>query len=310
MIVVPGLRSANIPPDATWSPDGNTVAGGNEQGSSLDQLFSPEGLYTDENGTVYVADMNNNRIVMWRPGANFGQRVAGGYEQGDFLNQLFWPTDVIVDRSNDSLLICDSANKRIVRWPRRGGTSGVVIISDVSCSNLTTDAEGNLYITSKSENMIRRWRIGEQNGVIVAGGNGQGAFLNQLNRPSYIFVDREHSVYVSDTGNCRVMRWMQNAEEGIVVAGGQSNENDLTQLLRPQGVLVDQWDTVYVADSGNDRVMRWRKGEKQGSIVVGGNGQGEAANQLCGPSSLSLDSRGNLYVVDAGNDRIQRFDIQ
>jgi len=224
LIVVPGLRSVNILLDATWSQDGITVAGGNEQGSSFDQFFSPEGLYADENGTIYVADMNNNRIMMWRPNAKSGQRAVGGQGQGGGLNQLFWPTDVILDKNNDSLLICDSGNRRIVRWPRCGGTIGVEIISGVSCFSMTMDAEGNLYICSKNENMVRRWKIGEKNGIVVAGANGQGDSLDQLNRPSYIFIDREHSIYVSDTDNDRVMKWMQNAEEGIVVAGGQVKE--------------------------------------------------------------------------------------
>jgi sugar lactone lactonase YvrE len=310
LIVAPGLRSADLPSDATWSQNGITVAGNNESGSSFEQFHSPEGLYADENGTVYIADMNNNRIMMWRPGAKYGQKVAGGYGQGDRNDQLFWPKDVIVDRKSDSLIISDFGNHRIVRWPRRGGTSGEVIISNISCSNLTMDAEGYLYVSSESENIVRRWKIGAKNGTVVAGGNGQGDFLDQLNHPNYIFVDRDHSVYVSDANNCRVMKWTKDAQEGIVVAGGQGGENDLTKLSRPAGILVDQWGTLYVADERNDRVMRWQKGDKQGTVAVGGNGRGEEANQLRGPSSLSFDLQGNLYVVDAGNRRVQRFDIQ
>lgn len=69
MIVVLGLRSTNIPSDATWSQNGITVADENEEGSDFDQFFDPEGLHADEDGTVYIADMNNNRIMMWRPDA-------------------------------------------------------------------------------------------------------------------------------------------------------------------------------------------------------------------------------------------------
>jgi len=310
LIVAPGLRGAELPSNATWSQNGITVAGGNEEGSDLNQFFCPEGLYVDEHGTVYVADLNNNRVVTWKPGAKNGQRVAGDYEQGDQNHQLWWPTDVIVDRKTDSLIISDSWNRRIVRWPRRGGTTGEEIISNISCFKLTMDAEGFLFLVSQNENIVRRWRIGEKNGTVVAGGNGQGDSLDQLNRPSYVFVDRDHSVYVSDTDNCRVMKWMKGATEGIVVAGGQGEGDDLTQLSCPEGVLVDQRGTVYVADSRNDRVMRWPKGEKQGSVVVGGNGRGEQANQFRGPAGLSFDQQGNLYVLDAGNRRVQRFDIK
>ena len=45
---------------------------------------------------------------------------------------------------------------------------------------------------------VRRYRRGETNGIVVAGGNGGGAALNQLNNPTYVCVDGEHAVYVSD----------------------------------------------------------------------------------------------------------------
>ncbi|CAF2053191.1 unnamed protein product, partial [Rotaria magnacalcarata] len=100
-------------------------------------------------------------------------------------------------------------------------------------------------------------------GTLVAGGNGQGAGLNQLNQAYYLFVDRQHNVYVSDKYNHRVMKWNKGAKEGIVVAGGQGNGNALTQLSYPSEIFVDTLGTVYVADTSNHRVMRWTQGAKQ-----------------------------------------------
>ena len=68
---------------------------------------------------------------------------------------------------------------------------------------------------------MRRYRRGECQGTVVAGGNGKGNRLDQLSNPANVFVDRDHSVYVSDWGNHRVMKWMEGRKEGIVVAGGQ-----------------------------------------------------------------------------------------
>ncbi|CAF4625335.1 unnamed protein product, partial [Rotaria socialis] len=96
----------------------------------------------------------------------------------------------------------------------------------------------------------------EKNYTLVAGGNGQGDGLNQLNEPRYLFVDRDHSVYVSDNLNHRVMKWNKGAKEGIVVAGGQGQRNALTQLYHPNGIFVDTLGTRFVADSSNHRVMR------------------------------------------------------
>ena len=61
------------------------------------------------------------------------------------------------------------------------------------------DNNGNLYVSDPvKKNEVRRWKQGERKGRIVAGGNGEGNHLNQLNCPTYIFVDEDHSIYVSD----------------------------------------------------------------------------------------------------------------
>jgi sugar lactone lactonase YvrE len=235
--------------------------------------------------------------------------VAGGNGEGSGAHQLSNPLDVIVDKERDSLIISDSKNKRVVRWPRRNGTSGETIISSIDYEGLTMDENGSLYVTDYEKDKVRRYRRGESEGTVVAGGNGTGNRLDQLSNPRYVFVDRDHSVYVSDERNHRVMKWVEGAKEGIVVAGGQGQGNGLTQLLHPNGVVVDQLGTVYVADRGNHRIMRWVKGATQGSVIVGGKGGGGQSNQLSAPVGLSFDRHGNLYVVDWGNHRVQKFNI-
>ncbi|CAF1187404.1 unnamed protein product [Rotaria sordida] len=292
-----------------WQQHGITIAGGNGQGKQLNQLSSPYGIYIDDDDQcIYIADCDNHRIVEWKYNAEIGQVVAGGNGYGNRMDQLNGPTDVIVDQQNDSLIICDLGNRRVVRWPRRNGTKGQTIISDIDCYNLTMDNNGDLYISDFERHEVKRWKIGDTNGTIVAGGNGKGNHLNQLNQPTSLFVDQDHSVYVSDCGNHRVMKWMKSAKEGIIVAGGQGEGNSLAQLSYPEGVIADQWGHVYVADSYNHRIIRWLKASKEGRIVVGGNGKGEKPNQFNLLRGLSIDRQGNLYVVDNSNHRVQKFE--
>ncbi|CAF2358960.1 unnamed protein product [Rotaria sp. Silwood2] len=302
--------STNIHPNARWQQNGITVAGGNRQGNGINQLSNPWGLYVDDDQSVYVTDTSNHRIVEWKWGAMSGQVVAGGNEQGSGAHQLSYPQDVIVDKERDSLIICDYPNRRVVRWPRRNGTSGETIISNIACVGLTMDENGSLYVTDIGNHEVRRYRRGESQGTVVAGGNGSGNRLDQLSYPQYVFVDLDHSVYVSGWGNHRVMKWVEDAKQGIVVAAGQGLGNGLTQLSYPEGVVADQLGTVYVADNGNHRIMRWPKGATQGSVIVGGNGRGEQSNQLNEPTGLSFDRHGNLYVVDCENHRVQKFNIE
>ncbi|CAF5058019.1 unnamed protein product, partial [Rotaria sp. Silwood1] len=284
-MVIHPLRGSSIDiyPNARWKQNGITVAGGSGQGNGINQLSYPLGLYVDDDQTIYVADTSKHRIVEWKQGATSGQVVAGGNGQGSGDHQLNYPADVIIDKERDSLIICDTSNGRVVRWPRRNGTSGETIISNISSVGLTMDENGSLYVTDFGKHEVRRYRRGESQGTVVAGGNGRGNRLDQLSRPQYVFVDRDHSVYISDEGNHRVMKWMEGAKQGIVVAGGQGEGNDLTQLSYPEGVVVDQLGTIYVTEQGNDRIMRWPKGATQGSVIVGGNGSGGQSNQLNGP---------------------------
>ena len=294
--------------NARWAQNGVPVAGGNGQGGETNQLSSPYGLCVDDEDTVIVADCGNDRIVEWKRGATSGTVLAGGNGQGKRPDQLNRPTDVIFDKETDSLIISDWMNNRVTRWPRRKGTqSGETIVDNIDCRGLTMDDEGSLYVTDVGKHEVRRYRRGETNGTVVAGGNGRGTALNQLNFPTFVCVDGEHAVYVSDNWNHRVMKWVKDAKEGIVVAGGRGQGKDLTQLSNPRGVRIDAAGNVYVADWGNHRVMRWCREAKQGTVVVGGNGGGEGANQFNGPVGLSFDRHGHLYVADEYNHRVQRF---
>ncbi|CAF3424741.1 unnamed protein product, partial [Rotaria sp. Silwood2] len=252
-----------------WLQNGITVAGSKTRGNDLNQFNGPWGICVDDDEqTMYIADTDNHRIIEWKYGATNGKVVAGENGEGSRPDQLRNPKDVIVDKENDCLIICDQGNDRVVRWPRQNGTSGQTIISDVGCAGLAMDNDGNFYVSDYKKYEVRRWRLGETTGTVVAGGHGQGNCLDQLNAPGYIFVDQDYSVYISEWSNDRVTKWIKGAKEGIVVAGGQGRGNSLAQFSRPRGIIVDQFGTVYVADCDNNRVMRWLKEAKQGTVVV------------------------------------------
>ena len=301
-----------LPTNARWSQHGVTVAGGNGRGNAVNQLDLPFGLdIDDDNQSIVIADWRNHRIVEWKMGANNGKVVAGGRGQGNRLDQLQFPTDVLIDKETNSLFITDRFNRRVLRWSRRQEmTQGEVIVDNIHCYGLAMDDQRYLYVSDTEKDEVRRYTIGDKNGIVVAGGNGQGNQLNQLNYPTYLFVDEEQAVYVSDNNNHRVMKWNKGAKEGIVVAGGRGQGSALTQLSYPYGLFVDTSSTVYVADTLNHRIIRWPKGAQQGTVIVGGNGKGNAPNQFNYPVALSFDRHRNLYVVDCENHRVQRFDIQ
>ena len=296
--------------DTKWKQNAITVAGGNNRGDLLNQFNCLHGICIDDDQTIYIADCQNHRIIEWKSNVANGRIVAGDNRPGNQTNQLHRPADVIIDKNNNSLIISDCGNRRVIEWSRQPNTQhGQMIISDTDCWGITIDRNGDIYVCDCENNVVRQWRRDEQEGRIIAGGNGKGNQLNQLSYPTYIFVDDNLSLYVTDSGNHRIMKWVQDAKEGIVVAGGNGQGYGLTQLCLPERVIVDQLGHIYVADSWNHRIMCWCEGDKQGSVVVGGNGEGTESNQLKYPIGLSFDQQGNLYISDHGNDRIQKFDI-
>ncbi|CAF3089812.1 unnamed protein product [Rotaria socialis] len=301
----------NILANERWVQSGVTIAGGNGKGADTNQLNRPYGFCIDEDQTVAIADCDSHRIVQWKKGEANGQIVAGGNRAGNRLDQLHCPTDVLIDKETDSFIICDRENRRVARWLRKTDTTeGEILLDDIDCYGLAKDDQRYLYVADYKKHEVRRYRAGDKNGTLVAGGHGRGAGLHQLNMPRYLFVDRQQTVYVSESDTHRVMKWKQGAKAGIVVAGGQGEGNALTQLASPRGIFVDALSTLYVADSKNDRVVRWSQRAHQGTVIVGGNGRGTGQNQFNWLMGLSFDRHGNLYVVDHNNHRVQQFSLE
>ncbi|CAF4697995.1 unnamed protein product, partial [Rotaria sp. Silwood2] len=164
---------------------------------ATNQLWALYGLYIDDDQTMVIADFWNHRVVQWKMGDTDGQVVAGGRGKENELDQLNHPIDVSVDKETDSFIISDHINRRILRWSRRSRTTpGEILLDHISCYALAIDDQKYLYISDPQKHGVRRYKMGDKNGIVVASGNGQGASLNQVSVPTYIFVDREQSVCV------------------------------------------------------------------------------------------------------------------
>ncbi|CAF1141321.1 unnamed protein product, partial [Didymodactylos carnosus] len=245
--------STDIHSNTKWIQNGLTVAGGNGHGNGINQLYNPRGLYVDDDQTIYVADLSNHRIVEWKCGATSGQVVAGGNGSRNGAHQLNSHSDVIVDKERDSLIICDNGNERVVRWPRRNGTSGETFISNISCMDLTMDENGSLYVADNGKDEEE----GVKQGIAVASGQGSGNSLSQLSGPGGLVVDQLGAVYVAEYSNHRIMRWPKGATKGSVIAGGKGEGGQSNQLNYPIGLSFDRHGNLYVADQWNNRVQKF-----------------------------------------------------
>ena len=277
---------------------GATVAGGNGIGVAshdinvFNKLNNPQGVFVTDDGNVYVADTDNNRIQKWTPGATSGIRVAGGGEGGVNHNLLARPNNVFVTPARD-IYVADSENSRIQKW-REGsvdiqnatGWNGTG--SDLNQLNFSSgvfiDPLENMYIADYYNHRIQKWKVAKQDipfvdgdAVTVAGGNGAGTATNQFNGPKAIFVDAIGDLYVADMNNHRIQKYHYGPR--ITIPAGEtagtltitaledtSDDDDETIVISPISVVnafSDQTNThtITIIDDDALPVITFEWGE-------------------------------------------------
>ena len=115
-----------------------------------------------------------------------------------------------------------------------------------------------MYISDKSAHRVVKWKPGANEGVVIAGGNGDGSSDNQLSDPQGVYLDNDGNLYVSDTRNHRIQK-IQIAPQIKILAGQTSgslkiniiddkiDEDDETVILSP--------GTVEGANNSNSEVL-------------------------------------------------------
>jgi len=136
------------------------------------------------------------------------------------------------------------------------------------------------------------------NPKVVAGGHGNGAGSNQLNKPDRIWVDVAGNIYVPDYANARVQKWAPGATTGITVAGGNGEGTAANQLSHPSSVFVDDQGNVYITDQYNSRVQKWAPGATEGVTV---------ADNLNTPTAITVNSQGDMFISEEGSNDVKKF---
>ncbi|CAF5083040.1 unnamed protein product, partial [Rotaria sp. Silwood1] len=78
-----------------------------------------------------------------------------------------------------------------------------------------------------------KWMEGAKQGIVVAGGQGEGNDLTQLSSPEGVVVAQLGTVYVADEWNNRIIRWPKGATQGTVIVGGNGSGGQSNQLKGP-----------------------------------------------------------------------------
>ena len=213
--------------------------------------------------------------------------------------------------------------------PDMGGDGGPAVKAKLNYpSDLVCDGKGNLYISDRSNNRIRKV---DSRGMMstVAGmglpefggdfGPATGAFLKY---PFGIDLDQKGNLYIADRGNNRIRKVDPQgiittvAGDGTHFFGGDYGPATQASLAYPTDVVVDGLGNLYIADRNNNRI---RRVDPLGIIttVMGigryeYNGDNEIASEttLHLPFALTLSPDGKLIIVDRNHFRIRSMDLK
>ncbi|CAF0720286.1 unnamed protein product [Adineta steineri] len=280
-------------PTTTWNYNGITFANQSIVGQD------PFAIFVDTNNTIYVANRENNTIVMWQEeSVNPKKIIHGNFTQ---------PYSLFVTSNGDIYIDDGSENGRVQKWIAETSTFVTVMNVYSSCFGLFVDINDTLYCSISDDYQVVKRLLNDSmttSNRIAAGTSIQGSALNQLNHPAGIFVDINLDLYVADCGNDRVQLFYLGKSNGITVVGSKSLNPTIT-LRYPTGIILDTEKYLFIVDSDNHRII----GSSLNGFrcIVGCYGRGSQSNQLNGPFTLSFDHFGNIFVTDPRNSRIQRF---
>ncbi|CAF1467364.1 unnamed protein product [Adineta steineri] len=165
--------------------------------------------------------------------------------------------------------------------------------SKISIQQNSQSFINEISVISSIKSKSNKWK---QNAITVAGGNGRGQELNQLDRPDGIFIDKNQNILIADGENHRIVEWKRNAKEGQIIVDGNGQGNRMDQLNQPTDLIVDQQNhSIIIADWGNRRVIQWLNQKQQ--ILI--------QNIDC--SRLVMDKYGFLYVSDYMKSEVRRW---
>jgi len=307
-----------------------------------------DGVAVDSKGNVFISHRSKNRIrkvdkdgIITTVAGNGAAGFSG--DNGPALKASFnFPAGLCLDKAGN-LYVADRNNHRVRRidtsgiittvagagTPDMGGDGGPAVEAHLNYpSDLVCDGKGNLYISDRSNNRIRKV---DSQGIIstVAGmglpefggdfGPATGAFLKY---PFGIDLDAKGNLYIADRGNNRIRKVDSQgiittvAGDGTHFFSGDYGPATRASLAYPTDVVADGSGNLYIADRNNNRIRKVNSLGIMTTVMGIGryeyNGDNEIASEttLHLPFALALSTDGKLIIVDRNHFRVRSMDLK
>jgi len=282
------------------------------------QLDAPRDIAFAPDGTFYVADSGNNRILHLNLDGNllhsWGEFGASDYNTnvmapaGAFNEP--WGLDVAPD---GSVYVADTWNNRIQKFTAEG--EFVTMWGQFGAAEshyhfwgprgVAVDDQGRVFVTDTGN---KRVVIFDSNGTDLAAFGGAGLGVGQFDEPVGIEVDDRGQIYVADTWNMRIqimipegdtLSYPTNITWDVDAWYGDSLDN------KPFLTIDSDYNT-YVADPILGRVLQFNE---QGIFLRAWGGYGNGPAEIGVVGGLGVDPYGRVWVSDARNNRLMAFDL-
>ena len=300
------IRKVDHETDMITTVVGSGDAGFNGDGPALEvNLTYPGAIAFDSDNNLYIADTQAHRIRKYDPRKGMVTTIAGTWsrEDEDWISPLTAQNLVVlsgdaigIDFSDDQGWLRPQCSDNLDLSPYLDDGRPALEAKLWDVVAIDVDQHGNVYLTDKASNRIRK--ISAQTGTIstVAGvcrfgydGDGKPAVMSMLNVPEAAIVDEESNVYIADSMNHRVRK--VDPVTGMIetIAGnGDSGYED--------------------KNMGGCGAARFVAKEDAGMLKHGdGNLAVEAV--VNAPSGLALDGQGVLYICERNENKVRRVKL-
>jgi len=260
-------------------------------------LSRPQAIAIDAEGSVYIVDTGNSRIVKFNKKGDYEFALGGfGWETEQFDR----PLDITV-KTGLEVFVADFNNERIERYDKNLNYISSFYSEETFSTNLQfgfpsgvdVSAQGELFICDNENNRILKLNtLGEPTLSFGDFNWGDG----QLEHPAKVEISPGNLIYVSD----------QSANQVVVFDyfGNYVSRFGKKLLNKPKGMTWSQ-NKLFVADSGNDRMVVF---DKNLQLIYSWGNEGSRIGAFKNPVDVAgFDER--IYVLDSDNNRIQVFEL-
>jgi len=258
--------------------------GSEEQRAKSIEFNKPTGLAIDSQGNLYVADRNNDRVVIFDSFGKYLREIDGSASLTTSFNK---PHGLAISKEQradsqeqeEYLYVADRNNDRVQKFDKEGN---LVLITALAGSPTINTGIG-FDTLNKPQGVIA---IAEE----------QRAKSPALACKSGINSEQRTKLYVTDRNNDRILVFSSTGGFLSVIGSSGTLQG---QFNKPDGVWANSLGYIYIADSNNDRIQKF---DKHGNFVMSFAGFNK-------PAGITLDEQGNLYVVDSNNAQVKVFGL-